>query len=110
MSVRALLLSLVLLLAAAAAATAQDALDEAAQALRDDTVYVDPAAQSDVDASVRDGPAQLVGIHVGLRSRRDIHRVVAERLRRLVERVLGGGRRRSGEQQREAQQQGAHGS
>jgi hypothetical protein len=50
MTVRALLLSLVLLLAAAPAAAAQDALDEAAQALRDDTVYVDPAAQSDVDA------------------------------------------------------------
>jgi hypothetical protein len=48
--VRALLLSLVLLLAAAPAAAAQDALDEAAQALRDDTVYVDPAAQSGVDA------------------------------------------------------------
>ena len=47
---RALLLSLVLLLAAAPAAAAQDALDEAAQALRDDTVYVDPAAQADVDA------------------------------------------------------------
>ena len=47
---RALFLSLVLLLAAAPATGAQDALDEAAQALRDDTVYVDPAAQADVDA------------------------------------------------------------
>ena len=47
---RALLVSLVLLLAAAPAAAAQDALDEAAQALSDDTVYVDPAAQADVDA------------------------------------------------------------
>ena len=47
---RALLLSLALLLAAAPAAAAQDALDEAAQALRDGTVYVDPAVQSDVDA------------------------------------------------------------
>ena len=50
MYVRALLLSLVLLLAAAPPAAAQDALDEAAQALSDDTVYVDPAAQADVDA------------------------------------------------------------
>ena len=47
---RALLLSLALLLTAAPAAAAQDALDEAAQALGDDTVYVDPAVQSDLDA------------------------------------------------------------
>ena len=50
MYVRALLLSLVLLLAAAPTAAAQDSVDEASQALRDDTVYVDPAAQADVDA------------------------------------------------------------
>jgi hypothetical protein len=48
--VRALLLSLTLLLAGAPAAAAQDALDRAAEALRDDTVYVDPDADSDVDA------------------------------------------------------------
>jgi hypothetical protein len=49
-TVRALLLSLALLLAAAPAAAAQDSLEQAAQALRDDTVYVAPAAESDVDA------------------------------------------------------------
>jgi hypothetical protein len=50
MGVRAVLLSLALLLAAAPAAAAQDSVDQAAQALRDDTVYVAPGAQSEVDA------------------------------------------------------------
>jgi hypothetical protein len=48
--VRALLLSLTLLLGAAPAAAAQDALDRAAEALRDDPVYVDPDAGVEVDA------------------------------------------------------------
>jgi hypothetical protein len=41
---------IVALLVLAPTAAAQDALDRAADALRSDTVYVDPAAESDVDA------------------------------------------------------------
>jgi hypothetical protein len=47
---RALLLATVLLLLAAPAATAQDAIERAARALETDTVYIDPAADSELEA------------------------------------------------------------
>ena len=62
----------------------------------------------DVDPALGDRVAQLVGVDVGLRGRIDVDGVVAQRLRRLVEGVLGGGRRRGGEQQDEAHEKRAH--
>jgi hypothetical protein len=57
---RALLLSVALLLAAAPAAGAQDAFDEAAQALRDDTVYVDPDAERAISDEEADALRQRI--------------------------------------------------
>jgi hypothetical protein len=51
---RTLLLTLVLLLAMAAPAAAQDAVDQAVQALQDDAVYVDPDAEQAISESEAD--------------------------------------------------------
>jgi len=62
--VRAVLVTLTLLLGAAPAAAAQDALDRAAEALRDDRVYVDPDADADVDAAALSDRIEETGADV----------------------------------------------
>src|SRR5688572_29135317 len=57
-------MSLTLLLGAAPSAAAQDALDRAAEALRDDTVYVDPDAGVEVEAGELRGRIEESGADV----------------------------------------------
>jgi hypothetical protein len=58
--VRALLVGLTLLLLAAEPAAAQDAVDRAGQALRNDTVYVDPDAERAISAEEADALRQRI--------------------------------------------------
>ena len=61
---RALLSALIVVLAFAAPAAAQDAVDRAAEALQDDPVYVDPAADAEVDAEELRQRIEAEGINV----------------------------------------------
>ena len=87
MGVRAVVLALVALLVLAASAAAQEAVDRAAEALRDDTVYVDPAAEAQVDADALRRQIEAEGVDVKIAVLADSAGEPREIARELAERV-----------------------
>jgi hypothetical protein len=87
MGVRAVVLALVALLVIAASAAAQEAVDRAAEALRDDTVYVDPVAEARVDTDGLRRQIEAEGVDVKIAVLPDSAGDPREVARELAERV-----------------------